>query len=96
MLTRRVKQGFAEWYVLETQEESWDAFWEHTRQGSDIGRPRYGAPGPDSAPPACPPGRGQDQDPPCPRPGYRAGRHRDLSWRVGEQLGYARHVCVHT
>jgi site-specific DNA recombinase len=33
ILTRRVKQGVAEWYVLETLEKAWDGFCEHTRQG---------------------------------------------------------------
>jgi DNA invertase Pin-like site-specific DNA recombinase len=33
ILTRRVKQGVAEWYVLELLEKSWDGFCEHTRQG---------------------------------------------------------------
>lgn len=30
ILTRRVKQGVAEWYVLELLEKSWDGFREHT------------------------------------------------------------------
>lgn len=42
ILTRRVKQGVAEWYVLETLEKSWDGFCEHTRQGWNVGRPPYG------------------------------------------------------
>jgi site-specific DNA recombinase len=42
ILTRRVKQGVAEWYVLETLEKSWDGFCEHTRQGWNVGAPPYG------------------------------------------------------
>jgi site-specific DNA recombinase len=42
ILTRRVKQGVAEWYVLEILEKSWDGFCEHTRQGWNVGVPPYG------------------------------------------------------
>ncbi|GAA3757316.1 hypothetical protein GCM10022402_39540 [Salinactinospora qingdaonensis] len=42
ILTRRVKQGVAEWYVLELLEKSWDGFETHTEQGFNIGRAPYG------------------------------------------------------
>ena len=42
ILTRRIKQGIAEWYVLELLEASRDGLSEHTRQGWNIGRPPYG------------------------------------------------------
>ncbi len=42
VLTRRVKQGVAEWYVLEMLEKSWGGFEVHTRQGFNVGRPPYG------------------------------------------------------
>lgn len=42
ILTRRVKQGIAEWYALEALEKSWDGFKEHTVQGYNVGRPPYG------------------------------------------------------
>ncbi|MBF8193684.1 recombinase family protein [Nonomuraea sp. K274] len=42
MLTRRVKQAVAEWYVLQMLELSWDAFCEHTEQGWNVGKPCYG------------------------------------------------------
>jgi site-specific DNA recombinase len=42
ILTRRVKQGVAEWYALEALEKSWDGFKEHTVQGFNVGRPPYG------------------------------------------------------
>ncbi|MBO2454363.1 recombinase family protein [Actinomadura barringtoniae] len=42
VLTRRVKQGVAEWYVLELLEKSWGGFEEHTEQGYNVGKPPYG------------------------------------------------------
>ncbi|SED61802.1 Site-specific DNA recombinase [Amycolatopsis tolypomycina] len=42
ILTRRVKQGVAEWYVTEMLEKSWDGFETHTDQGYNVGKPCYG------------------------------------------------------
>lgn len=42
ILTRRVKQSVAEWYVLEILEKSWDGLGEHSRQGWNVGVPPYG------------------------------------------------------
>ncbi|WP_199537143.1 recombinase family protein [Spongiactinospora gelatinilytica] len=42
ILTRRVKQGVAEWYVLELLEKSWGGFEAHTEQGYNVGKPCYG------------------------------------------------------
>lgn len=42
VLTRRVKQGVAEWYVTEMLEKSWDGFETHTEQGYNVGKPCYG------------------------------------------------------
>ncbi len=42
ILTRRVKQGVAEWYALELLEESRRGLEVHTRQGWNIGHPPYG------------------------------------------------------
>src|SRR5581483_11309867 len=42
ILTRRVKQAVAEWFVLQLLELSWDGTVEHTRQGWNIGKPPYG------------------------------------------------------
>ncbi len=42
LLTRRVKQGVAEWYVIDMLERSWDGFKVHTGQGWNIGKPPYG------------------------------------------------------
>jgi hypothetical protein len=42
ILTRRIKQAVAEWFVLQMLELSWDGTVEHTRQGWNIGKPPYG------------------------------------------------------
>ena len=42
MLTRRVKQGVVEWYVLDLLEKSWGGFEMHTEAGFNIGKPCYG------------------------------------------------------
>jgi DNA invertase Pin-like site-specific DNA recombinase len=42
VLTRRVKQCVAEWYVLEILEKSWGGFEIHTEAGFNIGKPCYG------------------------------------------------------
>ncbi len=42
VLTRRVKQGVAEWYVTEMLEKSWGGYEQHTEQGYNIGKPCYG------------------------------------------------------
>ncbi|WP_372503900.1 recombinase family protein [Actinomadura rupiterrae] len=42
ILTRRVKQAVAEWYVLQLLENSWEGTREHIRQGWNIGPAPYG------------------------------------------------------
>lgn len=42
LLTRRVKQAIAEWYLTQLLEASHDGLVEHTRQGYNIGRPPHG------------------------------------------------------
>ncbi|WP_084525876.1 recombinase family protein [Nocardia vaccinii] len=42
VLTRRVKQGIAEFYVLEMLEKSWDGFAVHTEAGYNVGKACYG------------------------------------------------------
>jgi site-specific DNA recombinase len=42
VLTRRMKQGIAEWYVLDMLEKAWGGFEIHTRQGWNVGRAPYG------------------------------------------------------
>jgi site-specific DNA recombinase len=42
ILTRRMKQCIAEWYVLNMLEQSWGGLEEHTKQGWNIGQAPYG------------------------------------------------------
>lgn len=42
LLTRRVKQGIAEFYVVEMLEKSWDGIAVHTEEGFNVGKPCYG------------------------------------------------------
>ncbi|MDQ1307208.1 MAG: site-specific recombinase [Actinomycetota bacterium] len=42
VLTRRMKQGIAEWYVLDMLEKAWGGFEIHTHQGWNVGQPPYG------------------------------------------------------
>ncbi|MEU6858547.1 recombinase family protein [Glycomyces sp. NPDC046736] len=42
VLTRRMKQGVAEWYVIEMLEKAWGGFEMHTEQGYNVGKPCYG------------------------------------------------------
>jgi site-specific DNA recombinase len=42
LLTRRVKQGVDQWFVIDMLERSWDGFKVHTGQGWNIGKPPYG------------------------------------------------------
>lgn len=56
VLTRRVKQGVAEWYVLEILEKSWGGFEMHTEAGFSIGMPCYGYQAPGYLTPSRPSG----------------------------------------
>ena len=42
ILTRRVKQGVAEWYALDMIKRARDGFETHTDQGFNVGKPPYG------------------------------------------------------
>lgn len=42
LLTRRVKQGISEYYVVEMLEKSWDGYAVHAEEGFNIGKPCYG------------------------------------------------------
>ena len=42
VLIRRVKQGVAEWYRLQTKEKAWKGLREHALDGWNIGAPPYG------------------------------------------------------
>ncbi|WP_433264845.1 recombinase family protein [Actinosynnema sp. CS-041913] len=89
VLTRRVKQGVAEWYVIEMLEKSWDGFETHTEQGYNVGKPCYGY---------------RANNIPHPVPAKRAKGikktllkvhpiegpvvRKSFGWRVAERLGY--------
>ena len=90
ILTRRVKQGVAEWYVLEMLEKSWDGFLEHTRQGWNVGRPPYGYKG-DPIPHPVPARRaeGKTKTRLLPDPVTAPVVLQIYQWRVIERLGYA-------
>ncbi|MGH2704062.1 MAG: recombinase family protein [Actinomycetota bacterium] len=90
ILTRRVKQSVAEWYVLEILEKSWDGFCEHTRQGWNVGVPPYGylaknLPHPVPARRAV----GATKTRLIPDPLRAPVVHQIFTWRVVERLGYA-------
>lgn len=89
VLTRRVKQGVSEWYALELQEQSWDGFCEHTRQGWNVGTPPYGYVG-DSIPHPVPARRseGAVKTRLTPDPVRAAAVRQMFAWRVNERLGY--------
>lgn len=42
VLTRRVKQGVAEWFRLQLKEKTWRGLREHSLDGRNIGTPGYG------------------------------------------------------
>ena len=89
ILTRRVKQATAEWYVLETQEKAWDGFCEHTRQGWNIGRPPYGyraEPVPHPVPARRAEGKTKHRL--VPDPVTAPVVRQIFAWRVAERLGY--------
>ncbi|XVQ15111.1 recombinase family protein [Spirillospora sp. CA-255316] len=89
ILTRRVKQGVSEWYVLELLEKSWGGFEAHTAQGFNIGKPPYGyiakkIPHPVSARRA----EGASKHLLQPDPVRGPVVTTIFSWRVDECLGY--------
>jgi DNA invertase Pin-like site-specific DNA recombinase len=90
ILTRRVKQGVAEWYVLELLEKSWDGFREHTKQGWNVGRPPYGYVA-DKVPHPVPARRaeGRTKSKLAPDPERALVVHQIFKWRVVDRLGYA-------
>ncbi|GGM81666.1 recombinase [Lentzea pudingi] len=89
VLTRRVKQGVTEWYVLEMLEKSWDGFETHTQQGYNVGKACYGFRA-DPVPHPVPAKRAK---------GIKKTRllmhpiegpcvQRQFQWRTTERLGY--------
>lgn len=90
ILTRRVKQSVAEWYVLEMLEKSWDGFCEHTRQGWNIGAPPYGYLA-DKVPHPVPARRaeGKTKSKLIPDPIRAPLVCQIFKWRAVDRLGYA-------
>lgn len=90
VLTRRVKQGVAEWYVLELLEKSWGGFEAHTDQGYNVGKPPYGYVArkiPHPVPARRAEGASKHTLAPDPVRGPVVGRIYEL--RVGGCLGYS-------
>ncbi|MWA07405.1 recombinase family protein [Actinomadura sp. LD22] len=90
VLTRRVKQGVAEWYVLELLEKSWGGFEAHTDQGYNVGKPPYGFTAekiPHPVPAKRAEGASKHTLVPDPAQGPVVVRIYEL--RIGERLGYA-------
>jgi len=89
VITRRIKQGLAEWYVLEVLEKSRDGLCEHTRQGWNIGRPPYGYLA-ERVPHPVPAKRSQGATKSrlLPDPARAPVVAQIFAWRVTEQLGY--------
>ncbi len=89
ILTRRVKQGIAEWYAVQMMEASWDGLRTHTQQGWNVGRPPYGYL-PDKVPHPVP---AKAADGRCktrlvPDPVRGPAITQIFAWRVTERLGY--------
>ena len=89
LLTRRVKQGISEFYVVEMLEKSWDGIAVHTEEGFNIGKPCYGfqakyVPHPVPAKRA----KGQKKTFLEPNPAEAPVVKRIFKWRLEERLGY--------
>ena len=89
VLTRRVKQGVAEWYVLELLEKSWGGFEVHTEAGFNVGKACYGyrarrVPHPVPAKRA----KGVKKTLLDAHPAEAAVVRKVFTWRVTEHLGY--------
>jgi site-specific DNA recombinase len=89
VLTRRVKQGISEWYVLEMLEKSRGGFEQHTEAGFNIGQAPYGYLAekiPHPVPARRAEGRSKTRLTPDP---VRAPVVEQIySWRIDEKLGY--------
>src|SRR6266508_4693729 len=89
VLTRRVKQGIAEWYVLDMLEKSRAGFEEHTRQGFNIGAAPYGYEA-DRVPHPVPARKaeGKAKTRLVPDPVTAPVVAQIFTWRVGQRLSY--------
>jgi site-specific DNA recombinase len=95
VLTRRMKQGIAEWYVLDMLEKAWGGFEVHTRQGWNVGRPPYGYTA-DSIPHPVPARRaeGKHKTRLTINENEAAAVRAIFDLRIGERLGY-RQIAEH-
>jgi site-specific DNA recombinase len=89
LLTRRVKQSIAEFYVVDLLEKSWDGFAVHTEQGYNVGKPCYGyrahqIPHPVPAKRA----KGEKKTFLEIDPDQAPAVRQAFAWRVDERLGY--------
>jgi DNA invertase Pin-like site-specific DNA recombinase len=89
LLTRRVKQSIAEFYVVDLLEKSWDGFAEHAEQGYNVGKPCYGyrarqIPHPVPAKRA----KGEKKTFLEPDPDQSPAARQAFAWRVDERLSY--------
>jgi site-specific DNA recombinase len=89
LLTRRVKQGISEFYVVEMLEKSWDGFAVHTEEGYNVGKPCYGFQA-KRVPHPVPAKRtkGQKKTFLEPNPAEAPVVKRIFQWRLEERLGY--------
>jgi site-specific DNA recombinase len=89
-LTRRVKQGISEWYVLEMLEKSRGGLEVHTEEGFNIGKPPYGYVA-EKIPHPVPARRaeGKTKSRLVPDPVKGAVVSAIFAWRTGDELGYA-------
>lgn len=89
VLTRRVKQGISEWYVLEMLEKSRGGFEQHTEAGFNIGQAPYGYQA-EKIPHPVPARRaeGRSKTRLAPDPDRAPVVEQIYSWRIDEKLGY--------
>ncbi|MBO2458133.1 recombinase family protein [Actinomadura violacea] len=89
VLTRRVKQSIAEWYVLDLLEKSWGGLQTHTEQGYNVGKPPYGYLA-EKIPHPVPARRAEGACKHRLRPDPVRGPvvTQLFAWRVAERLGY--------
>ncbi|MFI5775717.1 hypothetical protein [Nocardia sp. NPDC051570] len=78
MLTRRLEQGVAEFYVLEMLEKSWDGFAVRTEAGFNVGKACYGYRA-ELIPHPVPAEHAKGQKKPCSNPPRASPRGCELS-----------------
>lgn len=89
VLTRRVKQSIAEFYVLEMLEKSWDGYAVHAEAGYNVGKPCYGYQARQVAHPVpAKRAKGQKKTLLEPHPTQAPVVRRSFAWRCFEKLTY--------